>query len=117
MKPEHSPEFLTLDAAARLAGLSHWTIRRMLQTNQSGGRTMTTVILWNSRTTAFELVSLERVPKPSSELSLIGKIELINGRFKTKLEVPLCDAEIKSICAAFVQHVVSSLPGVKDMEN
>jgi hypothetical protein len=44
MKPEHNPEFLSLDAAARLAGLSHWTIRRMLQTKRlerykSGQRT------------------------------------------------------------------------------
>jgi excisionase family DNA binding protein len=44
MKTEHNPEFLTLDDAAQLAGLSHWTIRRMLQTKRlarykSGQRT------------------------------------------------------------------------------
>lgn len=32
MKPEHNPDsFLTVDEAAHLVGLTHWTIRRWLQ--------------------------------------------------------------------------------------
>jgi excisionase family DNA binding protein len=34
MKGNLNPDFLTVDDAARLVGLTHWTIRRWLQTRR-----------------------------------------------------------------------------------
>jgi excisionase family DNA binding protein len=55
MKGNLNPDFLTVDGAARLVGLTHWTIRRWLQTKRltrykSGQQTVV------SRTELLELL-------------------------------------------------------------
>jgi excisionase family DNA binding protein len=60
MKRNSNPDFLTVDGAARLVGLSHWTIRRYLQKKQlsrykSGQTTLV------SRTELLELLKPNKV--------------------------------------------------------
>ena len=63
MNVNHNPEFVTVDGAARLVGLTHWTIRRWLQTKRltrykSGQQTVV------SRVELLELLKPKKAEHP-----------------------------------------------------
>jgi hypothetical protein len=72
-------------------------------------------VLGNLESTAFELVPVDTLSESASRtlysrgLGFLGVIGLVNGQFRTALEVELSPSTSQAIVHAFVQHMTARL--------